>query len=206
MGSGTIPGVKENDNAPVEEKPHDDYTVPQKVHYQTYWKTNQDAVHWIKLSRSQDQGLQVRQTKSFVIITNATVPGDCIDRVISLNGDRVTFERLATPRASSQGFAQKSYWLAQQQQPTLEEGVNCSWEQHATWESKAGVRDETENATEVEIASRKLVRTVSKVDVGTHLSEQEVITKRILKKSNERHLVRTNFVFAKSWAMWRWLS
>ena len=31
-------------------------------------------------------------------------------------------------------------------------------------------------ATEVEIASRKLVRYVSKVDVGTHLSEQEVIT------------------------------
>ena len=32
------------------------------------------------------------------------------------------------------------------------------------------------NATEVEIASRNLVRAASKVDVGTHLSEQEVIT------------------------------
>ena len=44
-----------------------------------------------------------------------------------------------------------------------------------TWESKAGVRDETKNATGVEIASRKLVRTVSKVDVAAHLSELEVI-------------------------------
>ena len=41
---------------------------------------------------------------------------------------------------------------------------------------KARVRDETKNATEVEIASRKLVKAISEVDVGTHLSEQEVIT------------------------------
>ena len=85
-------------NDPDEEKPHDDHTVPQKVHYQTYWKRNQDAVYWIKLSRAQDQGLQFWQTKSFAIITYATVPGDCIDRVISQNGDRIIFERLATPR------------------------------------------------------------------------------------------------------------
>ena len=38
------------------------------------------------------------------------------------------------------------------------------------------MRDDTKNATEAELASRKLVRAVSKVDVGTHLSEQEVIT------------------------------
>ena len=106
-----------------------------------------------------------------------TVP-DCIDRVTSQNRDRAIFERLATPRPALQ-VTLKSNWLSQQQQqpqqPTFEEGVNSSWKQRATWESKAGVRDETKNATEVEIASRKLVGTVSKVDVGTHLSEQEVI-------------------------------
>ena len=31
-------------NDPDEEQPHDDYTVPQKVHYETDWKRNQDAV------------------------------------------------------------------------------------------------------------------------------------------------------------------
>ena len=71
-----------------EEKPHFDYTVPQKVHYETYWKRNQER-YWIKLSRAQDQGLRYWQTKSFAIITYATVPGDCIDRVTSQNGDRV---------------------------------------------------------------------------------------------------------------------
>ena len=65
------------------------YTVPQKVHNTTHWKHNQDAVHWIKLSRAQDQGVQFWQTKSFAIITHDIVPGDCIYEVISQNGDRV---------------------------------------------------------------------------------------------------------------------
>ena len=92
-------------NNPDEEKTHDDYTIPHKVHYKTYWKHNQVAVYWIKLSRAQDQGLQFWQTKSFANITYDIVPGDCIHRVISQNGGRVLFGRLATP--SSQGYAQK---------------------------------------------------------------------------------------------------
>ena len=64
--------------------------------WQTLWKHNQDALFWIKLSRAQNQGLQFGQTKSHAIITYVTVPGDCIDRVISQNRDRVIFERLAT--------------------------------------------------------------------------------------------------------------
>ena len=52
------------------------------------------------------------------------------------------FERPATPRPARR-VTLKSNWLAQQpQQPTLEEGVNSGWKQHATWESRAGVRDE----------------------------------------------------------------
>ena len=61
-------------------------------------------------------------------------------------------------------------------QLTLKEGVNSIWKQHATWESKAGVRDDTRNVTEVSIASGNSMRAVKKVDVGAHLSEQEVIT------------------------------
>ena len=38
------------------------------------------------------------------------------------------------------------------------------------------MRDDTKNVTEVETASRKLVRAISDVDVGTHLSDQKVIT------------------------------
>ena len=39
------------------EEPRNDNTIPQKVHYHSYWKRDQDAVHWIKLSRAQDQRL-----------------------------------------------------------------------------------------------------------------------------------------------------
>ena len=38
------------------------------------------------------------------------------------------------------------------------------------------MRDDTKHATEVEQASRKVVRATSEADVGTHLSEKEVIT------------------------------
>ena len=76
---------------------------------ETYWKRNQDAVYWIKLSRAQDQVLRFWQTTSFAIITYTTVPGDCIDRVLSQNGDRVIFERLATPRPAPK-VTLKSNW------------------------------------------------------------------------------------------------
>ena len=75
------------------EEPHDDFTVPQKASYVTNWKDNQSAVYWVRLSEAQDQGLEFWQTKSFAIMTYATIPGDCIDRV-----ERVDFERLETPR------------------------------------------------------------------------------------------------------------
>ena len=42
--------------------------------------------------------------------------------------------------------------------------------------SRAGVRDDAKHATEVEQASRKLVRATCEADVRTHLSEKEVIT------------------------------
>ena len=119
--------------------------------------------------------------QSFAIITNATVSGDCTDRVISQHGDRVIFEWLATPRPAPK-VTLKSNWRTQQQQqqqpqqPILDKGVNSIWKQRATWESRAGVRDDTKHATEVETASKKLVQATSEVDVGTHVSEHEVIT------------------------------
>ena len=102
LGSGLIPGGKENDKArqavfftplnlfgeiPDEEQHHEKYKIPQKVHCHSCWKHNQDAVYWIKLSRAQDQGLQFSQTKSLAIITHNPVPGDCIYRVVSKKGD-----------------------------------------------------------------------------------------------------------------------
>ena len=119
----------------------------------------------MKLSRAQDQGLQFRQTKSFAIVTHDTVPGDCIHRVISQNGDREKFEILATPRPAPKDTL-KSNWLVQpqqqQRQVILKEGVNSISKEAATWESRAGMRDETINATEVDMASGNSKRTALK--------------------------------------------
>ena len=61
-----------------EEERRDDYTVPQKNHYHSHCKRNQDVVYCIKFSRAQDQGLQFWQTKSHAIIVRSPVPANCI--------------------------------------------------------------------------------------------------------------------------------
>ena len=81
-------------NDPEEEEPHDDYTVPRKVLYASRWKHDQDVVFWIRLSKAKDQGLEFWQTKSFAIMTYATLPGDCIDRVTSQHEGRVNSKAL----------------------------------------------------------------------------------------------------------------
>ena len=57
---------------------------------------------------AQDQGLEFGQTKSFAIMTYATISGDCIDRVTSQNGERVDFERLE-PKAGTKGDGEKEW-------------------------------------------------------------------------------------------------
>ena len=57
-----------------------------------------EEVHWVKLSRAQEQGLQLWQTKSHAIVAHSLVPADWIYKVICQNGDRILFERLPTPR------------------------------------------------------------------------------------------------------------
>ena len=47
--------------------------------------------------------------------TYATIPGNCIDRVTSQNGERVDFERLETPRPAPKVTLKKN-WQSQQQQ------------------------------------------------------------------------------------------
>ena len=90
-----------------------------------------------------------------------------IDRVISQSGDRLIFERLATPRPAPK-VTLEGNWLTQQQQqqpqqPTLKEGVNSIPKEIATWESNARVRDGWKNGTEVELAAGNSKRTDSKV-------------------------------------------
>ena len=127
------------------------------------------------------------------------VPGDCIYRVISQKGDRVQFERLATPRPAPKVTLQ-SNWHTQQQQLTLKENAASIQETCVTRESQAEVRDDPKNATEMELASRILVRAISKVDVNTHLSTQEVISDAFSnKEANTQEIERGKIGSNKSY-------
>ena len=98
-----------------EEEPSEDFSKPSKVNYHSNWNRNQDAVHWIKLSRVHDVGLQFWQTKSNAMIVFDPVPEDCIERIIFEEGDRILFERIPAPRPVPK-ITLKSRWEASQQQ------------------------------------------------------------------------------------------
>ena len=123
LGKGLIPGGKEKDKArqavfltptnpfghdPEEEEPREHFAVPRK--------DNQNSVYWVRLSKAHSQGLEFWQTKSFAIMTYATIFGDCVDRVTSLNGERVDFERLETPGPAPKVTLKKIWQSLQQQQ------------------------------------------------------------------------------------------
>ena len=194
LGCGIIPGGKEKDRArqtvfptPLnpfgkdleEDKPHFDYTVPQKVPYETRWKHNKDAVCWVRLSKAQDQGLQFWQTKSCAIMTHATTPGDCVHRVTCQNGDRENFEKLETPRPAPKVTLKKNWQSQQQQQeqqpqqPTSNTDVTRLWKQRTTWESQAGVQDDSKHITETDQAPGNRMQSSSQMDVDTHLGDKE---------------------------------
>ena len=225
MGNGWIPGRKEKDKArqPVfptptnpfgndleEEELHDDYTVPQKVLYVTRWKHDQNAVHCVRLSRAQDQGLEFWQTKSFAIMTYALIPGDCIDRVTSQDGDRILFVRLETQRPAPKvtlkmnGHSQQHHL----QHSTSDTHVPSLWKQDTKREDQAGAQDVTDHSTEADLAHRKLRHTSSNMDVDTQVNTHALLKddavkmnsqRRIQKQLKESKVVRTRFVFVMTW-------
>ena len=88
-----------------EEEPSEDCSEPSKVHHQSRWRREQNAVYWEKLSRAQDHGLQFWQTKSNAIIVYQSVPNHFIERVVSDNGGRILFQRVLT---STKGWTKSS--------------------------------------------------------------------------------------------------
>ena len=111
--AGLVAGGKENEEgrqtiffAPldpyhsdaIEVESSTDFSKPRKVHYQTHWKPEQDAVYWINLSRAQDCGLKFWQTQSHAIIVFQSVPSECVEKVVTEQGSRQLFSRKLTPR------------------------------------------------------------------------------------------------------------
>ena len=60
------------------------------------WTPHQDAVYWIHLTRAQEKGLQFWQTRSHAIVVLDSVPADCIEKVVSMKGQKLKIND--TPR------------------------------------------------------------------------------------------------------------
>ena len=119
--------------------------------YENKWKRNQDAVYRERLKEEQDQGLEFWQPKSLAIM----IPGDCIDRVTAQHGDRVLFERLATPTPAPKVTLKRNWQSQQQQQQQSQQPISLTdvlsiWKQRVTWESKAEVQDDSKHIAEAD--------------------------------------------------------
>ena len=135
---------------------------------------------------------------------NTTVPGDCSDRVTSQNGNRVIFERLAIPRPPPT-VTLKSYLQTQQQQQQQEDDTQSVWKQRATWESRAGVRDDTKHATEGR-ATRQLVLPTSEAKDDTHHTVKEELTDTNTKDIERIKVGFKKIVFENTLRRRRWCS
>ena len=117
--------------------------------------------------------------KSIAIMTFFTIPGDCIDRVTAQNGDRVLFERLATPRPAPKvslsgiGKASSSRKSSSCSSPFHTDGPTF-WKQRATWESKAEVQDDSKHIAEADQVPGSRKQSTSQTNVDTHHSDKEV--------------------------------
>ena len=74
------------------------FNKARKVHYQIYWRLEQDAVYGVHLRPAQNAGLEFWHTGSNATITYQSVPKECVVKVVSESGKRDMFARQLTPR------------------------------------------------------------------------------------------------------------
>ena len=93
LDAGLIAGAKKSKEGrqtvdhEIEEEFEGDLSKPRKIHYETKWKHSHDAVFCIHLATQQKKGLTFLQTRSHAIIFKSSVPPDCIEKMVSQQGE-----------------------------------------------------------------------------------------------------------------------
>ena len=100
-----------------------DLTKPSKFHHKAGWKHSQKAAYWIHMGEHRRKALRCGKRKPHAIITNRTVPPDCIERVISQCGEMAVYQQSSTPRPAPQSVL-ASAWHEQQQQQQQQQDVS----------------------------------------------------------------------------------
>ena len=106
-------------------------------------------------------------------MTYATIPGDCMDRVASQNGERLLFERLETPRLVPKVKLEKN-WQSQQQHSSSCTDVPGLLKTMVVKEHWTGAQDGSNCSTEVKTGSRKLGQIASNAETDTVLKQEDI--------------------------------
>ena len=99
----------------TEEEFDSDLFKSRTVHYQSKWKYSQDVVYLIHVTKTQEKTLTFCKTRSHVIIVHDSVSADCIEKMVSENGETILQQRLSTSRSAPR-IILKSVWNSQHQQ------------------------------------------------------------------------------------------
>ena len=171
-------------NDPDEEKLHHHYTVLQKLHSQTQSRCSfLDEVFFsvrLRIAILANEIICNHHLRHFA--RGLHWSSDFSERRSS------NIREVRNTKASTQGYAEEQ-WACAAAAATPKEGVFSMSQEIETCESNAGTRDETKDATVVDMAT----------------GNSEWKTNRILKQSNELNWksVRTKFVFSKFWDSWQ---
>ena len=66
------------------------------------------------------------QTRSRAIVAHDSEPADCIDKVVSENGEKTLYQRLSTPRPAPKIILKSVWTLQQQQQRQQQDTFRCT--------------------------------------------------------------------------------
>ena len=120
------------------------YSREKCTHCKSTWKVSQDAVYWINWWNAQEKGLQLWQKWSRAIILHDSVPADCIEKVVCLQGDKTVYQRIPTPRPAPK-IVLKHAWQVEKRHTVKQRAVVCGGRplQHWSLCSRSTIKSST---------------------------------------------------------------
>ena len=189
---------------PEEERAHDDLAVPQKGPSITSWKPTQNAVFWVRLTEAEDLGLEFWQTKSFAIMTYATITWrlhwSCDIRWWRWSTFRTTWNSKAT----AQGNVEQELGNASSSSiPLLAQTYRAFGNKGRKARDLPEVQDGSKHILEVDQSPGNLEQSVSTMD-EIHTDDVDVTTSTIPSEDAKNQIIerikvdsKENFVFTK---------
>ena len=137
------------------------------------------------MARAQEKGLQFWQTRSHSIIRYDSVPADCIESVVSLQGDKTLYQRVSTPRSAPQ-IVLKDAWQSSSGRPTAEQQQQPEQQQGTPTSSGKPLAEE--NPFKIDLRIQGIPEDALLEDQGRMTRIQELVDKLRSEYQTERSL------------------